>query len=297
MSKKHIPIAVSDKIFYAVCRVLLVIVLLVTIYPLYFTVIASVSDLNAILNGEVLLWPVGFSFLAYEKIFSYDMLLIGYRNSIFYALAGTFLSVLVTIVSAYALSVKFVGRRIVMLCIVFSMFFGGGLIPTYFTYKYIGLINSVGVMIFPMVFNAYNLIMTRTFVSGIPYEMYEAAEIDGCSHFRYLVYVVIPLSTVIIAVISLFCTVSQWNSYFNAMMFINDKKLYPLQLVLRDVLILNSISTSDRLEDPIVAAQLNQMKELMKYSMIIVSMLPMMILYPFLQRYFVKGIMIGSVKG
>lgn len=297
MRKKRVAIPFSDRVFYVICRIALIIVIIVTAYPLYFTLLASVSDLNATLNGKVLFWPVGFNFAAYAKIFSYDMLWIGYRNTIFYTVVGTLLSVLLTTVSAYALSVNFAGRKIVMLFIILSMFFSGGIIPTYFTYKNLGLINSVWVMILPMALNAYNLIIARTFISGIPTELYEASEIDGCSHFRYLISCVIPLSSTIIAVLALFCAVGMWNSYFNAMMFLNDKMKYPLQLVLRDILILNSVTVSDRVEDPIAAAQLNQTKELMKYSMIVVSSLPMLMLYPFLQQYFVKGVMIGSLKG
>jgi putative aldouronate transport system permease protein len=287
----------GDKAFYAFSTGILLFLLVVTIYPIYFTLIASISDMNAVNRGEVLFVPKGINFGSYIRVFKNQQVLLGFKNTFFYMAVGTSINMIMTITAGYGLSVKYPGRNIMMFLIVFTMYFGGGLIPTYFIYKDLGILNTVWVMLLPGAVNAYNLIVARTFISNIPNELFESAEIDGCSRLRYLFSIVVPLSTVLIAVLTLFYAVGHWNSYFNALIFLNNRNLIPLQLVLRDILLLNAVSLGADTKDPIVAAQINQLKEQLKFALIIVSSLPVLILYPFLQKYFIKGIMIGSIKG
>lgn len=287
----------SDEVFYILNMILMVIIAVVLLYPLWFVLIASVSDYRAVGRGEVIFWPKGFYLEAYEKLFQRKSILLGYRNTLFYTIVGTAINIILTITGGYALSVKFPGRRIISFLITFTMFFGGGIIPTYFTYRNLGLLNTVWIMLLPGAVSAYYLILARTFItSNIPEELYEASSIDGCDRFKFYIKVVIPLSTVLISMMTLFYAVGHWNSYFNAMMFLDDSKLYPLQLVAREILILNSFDLDDII-DPEVASRSEQLKEQLQYALIIVVSLPMLVLYPFLQKYFVKGIMIGSIKG
>ena len=200
-------------------------------------------------------------------------------------------------VTGYALSIKFPGRRVINFLITFTMFFGGGIIPTYFVIRDLGLLNSFWVMILPGAISAYNLILTRSYIEqSIPEEMYEAASIDGCNRFNYFLKIVLPLSGVLISIMTLFYAVGHWNSYFSAMMYIDDPNLYPLQLVLREILVNNNIHVEDMI-DPEEIERAEMLRESLKYSLIVVGSLPVLILYPFLQKYFVKGIMIGSIKG
>ena len=266
-------------------------------YPLYYILIASVSDYKAVGRGEVVLWPKGFSLDAYIKVFKKDSIMIGYRNTLVYTDLGSALNLILTLTSAYALSVKFPGRRLINFLITFTMFFSGGIIPTYFLYRDLGLLNSLWVMILPGAVSAYNLIIARTFITNnISIELYEAAEIDGCSRFRFFINIVLPLSTILISILTLFYAVGHWNSYFNALMYLDDPNLYPLQLVSREILISENVSTMDMI-DPDELARSEQLRESLKYALIIVASLPVLILYPFLQKYFIKGIMIGSIKG
>jgi len=287
----------GDKAFYTISTGILIVLLMVTVYPLYFTLIASISEMNAVNRGEVLFIPKGINFGSYIRVFKNEQVLLGFKNTFFYMAVGTTINMIMTITAGYGLSVKYPGRNIMMFLIVFTMYFGGGLIPTYFIYKDLGILNTVWVMLLPGAVNAYNLIVARTFISNIPNELFESAEIDGCSRLRYLFSIVVPLSTILIAVLTLFYAVGHWNSYFNALIFLNNRKLIPLQLVLRDILLLNAVSLGADTTDPIVAAQINQLKEQLKFALIIVSSLPVLLLYPFLQKYFIKGIMIGSIKG
>lgn len=288
----------SDRVFNIISTTLLVLVLLVSVYPLYFVLIASVSDVNAVNAGKVVLWPEGFHLDSYIRVFQNQRVLLGYRNTVIYTVLGTLLNLALTLTAGYALSLEFPGRRVAMFFITFTMYFSGGLIPTYFLYKDLHLLNTVWVMIIPGAVSAYNLIIARTFFhTNIPKELYEVAELDGCSRTRFFFSVVLPLSQVLTAILGLFYAVGHWNSYFDALMFLNERKLHPLQLVLREILIQNSVPVDDKMIDPDVAEQLRQIKELMKYSLIVVSSLPVLIAYPFLQKYFVKGIMIGSIKG
>ena len=296
-SAAKIPESAGDKAFHIITTVCLAILLLLVAYPLYFTVIASVSDLNAILRGEVLLYPKGFQVNSYIRVFQNSRVMTGYRNTILYAFCGTALNLFMTMITGYALSFKFRGREAVLIFILFTMFFGGGLIPTYFLYRNMGIINTVWVMVLPGALSTYNMIVARTFISSIPDELREAAEIDGCSKIRYLFLVVLPLSTVLISVLTLFYVVGHWNAYFNALIFVDNRRLQPLQLVLREILIQNSVPIEEDTMDPDIIDQMRQIKELLKYSLIVVSSLPMIMIYPFLQKFFVKGVLIGSLKG
>ena len=282
----------------AISTLMLFLVLVLCFYPLYFVVIASVSDLNAINSGQVIFTPKGFHLESYRRVFQNERVLIGYRNTVLYTVGGTLINLAMTLTGGYGLSIEFPGRRFVNLLIIFTMYFGGGLIPTYFLYKDLHLLDTIWVMLLPGAVSAYNLIITRTFLaSNIPAELYEVSQLDGCSRFRFFFSVVLPLSTVLIAILALFYAVGHWNSYFSALMFLNNRMLHPLQLILREILIQNSVPINEDTTDPEVAEKLRQIKELLKYALIVVSSLPILVLYPFLQKYFVKGVMIGSVKG
>ncbi|MCI6908271.1 MAG: carbohydrate ABC transporter permease [Eubacteriales bacterium] len=295
--KRRIADSTEDRVFYILNAVILTLLLFVTLYPLYFVIIASVSDYRAVGTGQVLFWPKGFSLFAYQKVFQKQSVLIGYRNTIFYTIVGTAINLGLTLLTGYALSVKFPGRRIANFFIVFTMYFSGGIIPTYFVIRDLHLLNTIWVMLLPGAISAYNLILTRSFIqSSIPQELYEAASIDGCTRIQYFLKIVLPLSGVLVSVMTLFYAVGHWNSYFNAMMYIDDVNLFPLQLVLREILINNNISTDDMI-DPEAIERAEMLRELLKYALIVVSSVPLLILYPFLQKYFVKGIMIGSIKG
>lgn len=297
LKKKGIADSPSDKIFYISNTVLMAIIIFIVLYPLWFVLIASFSDYKAVGSGKVVLWPVGFYLGAYKNVFMRETILIGYRNTIFYTVIGTLINLVLTITGGYALSVKFPGRNIISFFITFTMFFGGGIIPTYFVYKSLRLINTAWVMLLPGAISTYNLILCRTFISqNIPEELYEAASIDGCDRIRFYIKVVLPLSTVLISMMTLFYAVGHWNSYFRAMMFLDNKKLYPLQLVAREILINESLAVTDTI-DPETLARSQQLAEQLKYALIVVASLPVLALYPFLQKFFVKGIMIGSIKG
>lgn len=287
----------SDKMFYVLNTILLLVILISVLYPLYFVLIASVSDYKAVGRGDVVFLPKGFTIDSYIKVFNKESILIGYRNTLFYTVFGTAINLMLTLMAGYALSVKFPGKRIINFLITFTMFFSGGIIPTYFIIRDLGILNTIWVMILPGAVSAYNLIIARTFMSSnISSEIYEAAVIDGCNRLRFFTYIVLPLSTVLISVLTLFYAVGHWNSYFSAMMYIDDPKLYPLQLVAREILIGENISTMDII-DPEKLERSEQLRESLKYSLIVIASLPVLILYPFLQKYFIKGIMVGSLKG
>lgn len=288
----------GDIIFDTINYIILGIAAILVLYPLYFVVIASISDPSAVNAGKVILWPIGISGDGYARIFKDSSIWTGYANTIFYTVVGTTISVIATMMIAYSLSRKnFSGRKVIMTLLIITMYFNGGLIPTYLLVKNLGLLNTRGVMIILGVVNVFNIIIAKTFIqSSIPEELYEAAEIDGCSHFIFFTKIVLPLSKALIAVLTLYYGIAQWNEFMKALIYLNDEKLYPLQLIFRSILVQNEASaqmTGD------IESQLEQQKiaELIKYGVIIVSSLPVLVIYPFLQKYFVKGVMIGSVKG
>jgi multiple sugar transport system permease protein/putative aldouronate transport system permease protein len=292
----------GDRIFYGINYTLLSIVLFVYLYPMIYIVSCSFSSAQAVISGEVWLWPVRPTLMGYQTIFKNKDIMTGYGNSIFYTLSGTALAVALTMIAAYPLSRKDFGLSgPIMLIFTFTMFFGGGIIPTYLLMSSLGLINTRTVMIVPGALSVYNVILSRTFIrSSIPVELHEAGQIDGCSDFLYFRSVVLPLSKAIIAVIALFYAVGYWNSYFGALIYLHDRAKYPLQLILREILIQNRMSALEVAAgglspDEIAARQ--SLYELLKYSLIIVASVPVLCIYPFVQRYFVKGIMIGAIKG
>ena len=287
-----------DRVFMFFNNSILVIITLAILLPLIFIVSASFSSSDAVIAGKVSLWPVDFSLQGYQTIFEHKKVWDGFANSIFYTLFGTIFNVFMTIIAAYPLSRQdLVGRRVITIAFIFTMLFSGGLIPTYMVVRDLGLLNTRWAMILPTGIGIFNLLITITFFrTTIPPELIEAARIDGASDFRTFLSIIIPLSRPIIAVLALFYAVNtHWNTYFTALIYLKDQELFPLQLVLREILIQNSIDASMLvdIEDLVVREGL---RELLKYSLIVVASVPVMIIYPFVQRHFVKGMMIGSVK-
>ncbi len=288
----------GDRVFEIVNTALLALTLLVILYPLWFVVIASVSDPAKVVAGDVLLWPAGVSFEAYRMVFRDSMIMTGYRNTLYYTILGTAINLVMTVLAAYPLSRKdWVGRGFFMALVMFTMFFSGGTIPTYLLMNDLGLINTTWAIVLPGAVSVYNAIVMRTFfINSIPLELQEAAQVDGCSNTRLLLRIVLPLSKPILAVMVLFYGVAHWNAFFGALIYITESDRYPLQLVLRSILIQNTAS-QDMLGEVDTLGNRVMLAETIKYALIIVSTLPMMVLYPFLQRFFEKGVMVGSVKG
>ena len=289
----------GDITFEAVVVILLGIVALIIVYPLVYVISASFSDAVSVTAGKMVLWPVGLTLGNYEGVFKNASIMTGYRNSLFILFIGTAFNLVMTVLAAFPLSRRDLwGRNVLMKLITFTMFFSGGLIPVYLMVsKTLGLGNSGAALILPGSISVYNLIIMRTFfTTSIPYELQEAAQIDGASHIMTLLRIMLPLSGPILAVIALYYGVGHWNSYFSAMLYISQESKQPLQLFLRKVLIINSAqSLMDMGSDE--AARQAMRAEVIKYAVIVLSSLPMLIIYPFVQRFFVKGVMVGSVKG
>lgn len=287
----------QDKLFVVLNYVFLSIVALLVLYPLLFVVSASFSNPQYVISGEMWLWPKEFTVDAYEKVFKNKEIINGFINTLKYTVVGTALNVVMTILAAYPLSRKDLkGRNFLMAFIVFTMFFSGGLIPTYLLIRDLNMLNTFWVMIIPNAVAVWNIIIMRTFFQGIPAELEESAKIDGSGNFRILWSIVLPLSFPVIAVMVLFYSVGHWNSYFQALIYLQDEDKFPLQLILRQILIQGQ--TDDMIKgtsESFLAQQLSV--EGLKYAVLIVANLPMLMLYPFLQKYFVKGVMIGSLKG
>lgn len=287
----------KDKVFRFFLYLISGFILLVVLYPLYFVVIASFSDPSAVASGQVWLVPKGLTLDGYKELFRHNEIWTGYANTILYTIAGTFIGVAVNIFAAYALSKKdLVGRKVLMWLFVFTMFFNGGLVPTFITIKGFGLYNTFWVMVLPFSVSVYNIIVARTFFENtIPAELNDAAKLDGCGNIYYFFKIVLPLSKAILAVIALWTAVGMWNSYFNALVYLKDSWRYPLQLALRNILITNNLQMSFGSGEAMQIAL--RLSNLMRYSVIIVSTLPIMCVYPFAQKYFNQGVMIGAVKG
>lgn len=289
----------ADKVFNWMVLTIIILFAFLFMYPLYFIVIASISNPDMVNAGQTLLWPRGITTEGFRYVLGEKRIWNGYRNTILYAFNGMLLGVALTIPAAYALSRKdMLGRGLIMKIMVFTMFFSGGLIPTYLVVKSLSLINTRWVLIIMGSFSVYNLIISRTFFEvNIPIELQEAAEIDGCSIPRFFVSVVLPLSKAIVAIIVLYYTVAHWNSYYNALVYTTKMELEPLQLVLRSFLVRgDQLSIDSGLDAEAINAMLERAGQ-MRYAIIIVSSVPILCAYPFVQRYFVQGIMIGSVKG
>lgn len=288
----------SDRVF-DVCNVLFMIILLIVFFwPLWFVVIASVSDPKLVMTGEVLLWPKGLTLFGLEKILQYDQIWIGYRNSILYTLVGTFASLSLSICMAYPLSEKnFRPRKFFMIFFMITMYFSGGLIPTFLLMKNLKVLDTPFAVWLPGLISVYNSLIIRSyFMNSIPGELKEAATLDGSGQGNYLLKVVMPLSKPVFAVVGLYYAVAYWNNYTKGLYYIYDRNLLPLQNVLRELLTSSKFAT-DMAEDPEAMKQALEVAQSMKYGVIIVAALPMMMLYPFIQKHFVKGVMVGAVKG
>lgn len=287
-----------DKVFYIIILIILSLFFLAVLYPCIFVVSASFSSGTAVQAGKVVLWPVDVSLEGYRTVLNTPDVWTGYANSIFYTVVGTLINVCMTMVAAYCLSRSDLpGGNGLMLLFTFTMFFSGGLIPTYIVIRQLGMINTRWVLLLPGAIGVYNLIVARTFIrNSIPLELLEASQIDGCSDIKYFLRVVLPLSKAIVAVMVLFYGVGHWNAYFSAMIYLHRKELYPLTLFLRQILMSSQIDPGT-VQDPEMQQRLQEMVGVIKYALIMVSMIPVLIVYPFVQRYFVTGVMIGSVKG
>jgi putative aldouronate transport system permease protein len=293
----------TDRIFDRCNMILWIAILAAILYPLWLIIVASVSDPDAIMMGKVFLWPVNPSWMGYEAVFQHRELLRSYANSIFYTVAGSFLSVIITMMAAYALTRRFRGRKAVNLYIVITMFFNGGLIPSFIMNRNLGLYNTVLIMIIINSVSVWNLMVARTFISSnVPNELYEAAAIDGADHFTYFFRVVLPLSGTIIAVLTVYYGVARWNDYFTALVYIRDRFKLPLQTILREIIATLTTSASDMsffdaYEDTQGITEALRKAQVAKYCCIVVSTAPTVLLYMAMQKYFVKGVLIGSIKG
>ena len=293
----------EDKVFYAFVYTYIALLLIIVLYPLIFVISSSFSEQMAVRTGKVILWPcdenghLAFSLNGYKAIFAKNDVLIGYRNTILYTFFGTVLNLVMTFIAAYPLARKdLAGRRVFMFIFTFTMIFSGGMIPSYLLMRNLGLVNNPLIMIIGSAISVYNLIIARTFIeNSIPVDLLEAAKIDGCSDFRYFIKMVLPLSKSVIAVLTLYYALTHWNAYFNAFMYLNDRKYWPLQLFLREILVENQVDAN--YTDYELQEAKAGLADLLKYALIIVSTVPVMILYPFIQKHFVTGVMIGSVKG
>lgn len=295
--KRRVKKSKEDWIYDVVIYTIAVLLLVITLYPMYFVIIASISNPTSVSAGEITFWPKGINFKGYQELFKYKKLWIGYRNTILYTVLGTIATLVVNIPAGYALTRKeLIGKKGIMIFYLIPMFFTGGLIPTYMIIQNFKLLNTVWVMIIPFSVVVYYIIVIRTFFeNSIPEDLWEAAQIDGCGTLGFFFKIALPLSKAVIAVIALWAAVAQWNSYFNALIYLRDSELMPLQIILRNILIgSQSIAT---LATGSAAAEAKQMADLIKYAVIVVSSLPIMCMYPFVQKYFNKGVMIGAVKG
>lgn len=294
-------LSINDRVFNVVNVTILLLLLAITAYPLYFVIIASISDPKLVGTGKVLLYPRALSFKGYKEVLAYAPIWRGYANTIIYTVLFTSVSVIVSLLSGYSLAQKKLpGKKIITAFFIFTMFFNGGLIPTYLLMKEIGLYGKTAIIVLMGAVNVTNIIISRTFIkSTVPDELFEAASVDGCTHRVFFFRIVLPVSKALIAVLVLFAAVGQWNSWFNAMIYLRDQSQMPLQMVLRNLIISQSalgMANDAAAVGGDAAAQI-YLVESMRYAVIIVSTLPIMCVYPFAQKYFVKGVMIGSVKG
>lgn len=292
----------TDIVFDVILFIILTMVFLVVAYPLYFVVISSISDPIAVAGGKVVWYPIGFTLDGYKAVLDESTVMRGFFNSILYTVVGVLVNLALTIPTAYALSRKdFIIRKPITIFYIVTMFVSGGMMPTYLIVKNTGLIDSMWALILPGAMSVYNMIIARTFFqSNIPTELLEASNLDGCGNTRFFIHVALPLSGAIIAIMVLYYGVGHWNSYFSALLYINERAKWPLQLELRNILIDNALQQSGALvsAEAIKEKQrLDALAEMMKYSLIVVSSIPVLILYPFIQKHFVKGVTIGSVKG
>ena len=295
---RHVRISRGDRIFNIIAVTTVVLLTIIVLLPMLNVVSASFSASSAVSAGRVLLLPVEPTLDNYKTILDYKSVWLGYRNTIFYTVAGTLINIALTLICAYPLSQRtFSGRKFLSFVFFVPMVFSGGMIPSYMLMRDLRLLNTVWAVLLPGGISMYNMIVARTFLqNSIPEDLLDAARIDGCDDFRYFFSIILPLSKAIIAVLALWYAVGHWNAYFNAFLYLKDQKLYPLQIFLKDVLVSNQFSSEDMMDPETIVAMQNR-KLLLKYSLIVVSTAPLFFFYPFVQKYFVKGVMIGSVKG
>ncbi|MCI1832049.1 MAG: carbohydrate ABC transporter permease [Bifidobacterium sp.] len=296
---RHQKRSVGDWVVDATLVVIMVVVVIAVLYPLWFVVVASLSDQTYVAAGKVTVFPIDFTWAGYRRIFGNSRVWSGYRNTVIYSVVGTALNLVVTMPAAFALSRReFPMRRIVMFLFTFTMYFAGGLIPNYILYKQLDLLNNMWVFVLPGAVSVWNLIIARSFFeTSIPEDLHDAAQLDGLGDFSYFLRVVVPLSSAIIAVIGLYYFVGHWNDYFTGLVFIRDDAKQPLQNILQSILLGSQTQTTGQITSGVDAQQLQQLADQIKYGVIIISTLPLLVIYPFLQKYFNKGVMIGAVKG
>lgn len=288
----------DDVIFLAISHIIVIMLTLIVLYPLIYIVSASFSSANAVSTGQVVLLPVEPSVMGYQKVFENAKVWTGYKNTIIYTALGTLINVFMTLICAYPLArTKLPHKGFFTFLFTFTMLFSGGMIPSYLVMRDLGILNSTWVMILPGAIGVSQMIVTRSFFrSTIPDELLEAAQIDGCNDFSFFTMFVLPLSKAVIAVITMQYAIAHWNSYFNAFIYLSDSKKYPLQIFLREILVMNKVNANDIVDDELAIA-MQGMADLLKYSLIVVATAPILCIYPFVQKYFVKGVMIGSLKG
>lgn len=288
----------GDKVFEIVNFTLLTLIMVIILYPVLYIVAASFSDPQAVISGQVFIFPVRPTLRGYEAVFRNKKILMGFFNSFFYLIVGTLLNLVMTMLCAYPLSRKeFRARGFIAMFFVFTMYFSGGLVPNYILVSKLGLINSRWSQIIPTAMSTYNMIICRTYIiNSIPDELYEAGQLDGCTPWSYFIRVVTPLCKPILAVLTLYYGVAKWNDYFNAMLYLRNDSMQPLTIIMREILIQNKVDMT-QVGNASNLAKLQGMSELLKYSTIVVASLPVMLLYPLVQKHLVKGVMIGAVKG
>lgn len=293
----HLKQSAGDRIFNAVNFVIMLVLCICIAYPLWFVLVASFTDPDVVNQGRLLLFPEKPFLGGYERIFHYRPLWISYLNTIIYTVVGTLVSLVATIPCAYSLSRKdMAGRRWLMFLFTFSMFFNGGIIPMYLVVQNLHIYNTIWAMVLPSAVSVYNLIVCRSFFdSSIPQELLEAAKLDGCTDFGFFFKIVLPLSSTVIAVMVLFYGTVQWNQFMNALMYMEDQSKMPLQVILRNLILINQASNMTTDASEVIMRQ--KLAEQLKYAVIVVSAAPLLIMYPFVQKYFAKGVMIGAVKG
>ena len=296
--RNRVRLSRQDKTYYSVVYTLVTLLTLIVLLPLTNVLACSFSAPESVASGKVLLWPVNFSVSGYERVLNTDEIWIGYSNSLYYTIVGTFVNVFVTMICAYPLARRGLPyKSFFSFLFAFTMLFSGGLVPTYLLARNLHLLNTRWALIIPGAMGVYQMIVTRTFlVANIPQELLEMSQIDGCNDFRFFWSFVLPLSKAVIAVTAMQYAVGHWNSWFSAFLYLSDDKKYPLQMMLRRILVMNQIKASDYVDEETLVA-MEGMADLLKYSLIVVATVPILCAYPFIQKYFVKGIMIGSLKG
>lgn len=294
--KNRISNSKSDTLFFILMLTVLILITLCVLYPLLYVVSASFSDPKAVVSGKVVILPVGFSVEGYKAAFEDQNILGSFFNSVLYTVLGAAIGVCITMIAAYPLAQRDLPfKGIVMGLFTFTMLFSGGMIPSYLLVSNLRMLNTIWAIVIPGCLSVYNMIIARTFIQGLPATLKEASEIDGCSDIRYFFFVVIPLSPAIIAVLTIYYAVGYWSNYFSAFLYLTNRDLYPLQIILREILLKNQIAENS-IQDSESAMRVVGMAELLKYSLIVITSLPMLLLYPFIQKYFIKGVMIGSIK-